>query len=186
MQQIFEGYTGTHLLAIAIGVALLVAGRKLYWLALGGIGFFLGLWAADRFLEVRSTGLELGLAFLLGILGAFLVSAAQRVAIGLGGFFVGGAVAYWTAAWLTVPFNWHPGQWLWLAAILGAIIGTCVAAILFDASLVALSSLLGALLLSRASQIGQPHESWLFLILLLIGMFAQAGRSGARRRRARA
>ncbi|MEM7352930.1 MAG: DUF4203 domain-containing protein [Acidobacteriota bacterium] len=180
MQQIFANYNGTHVLAISLGVVLLIFGRKLYWLALGGIGFFLGLWLADQVLDMRSTGLELGIGFLMGILGAYLVSAAQRVAIGLGGFVVGGAMAYWVAAWLAVPLQWQPGAWLWIAGMAGAILGTMVAALLFDASLVALSSLIGALLLSRASQIGQPHESWLFLILVLIGMMAQSGQHGRR------
>lgn len=185
MEQIFAGYNGTHLLAIGIGIALLIAGRKLYWLALGGIGFFLGLWLADQLLDMRATGLELGVGFLIGILGAFLVSAAQRVAIGLGGFFVGGALAYWVAVWLAVPLGWQAGPWLWLFSGLGAVFGTMTAAVLFDASLVALTSLLGALLLARASQIGQPHESWLFLILLMVGMVAQSGSQGRRGRRAR-
>lgn len=186
MEQIFSGYTGTHVLALAIGVALLVAGRKLYWLALGGVGFFAGLWLADRYLDIRAAGLELGLAFLVAILGAWAVSAAQRLAIALGGFFLGGAIAYWIGAWLTVPLDWNAGPWLWAVGFLGAVFGTFFAAVLFDASLIALTSFLGAILLSQASRLGPPHEGWLFLVLLLVGMVAQSGSGEREKQPARA
>ncbi len=185
MNQIFAGYTATHLLAFAVGIALLIAGRKLYWLALGGVGFFLGLWLADQVLDLRSSGLELGLGFLLGVLGAFLAAAAQRLAIGLGGFFIGGWLAYSVAAWGVATLQWPSGPWIWFAAGLGALFGTLVGSFLFEASLVALSALVGALLIAQTSHIGQPHESWLFLILLAVGMVAQSGRS-RRARKARA
>ncbi len=177
MHQILAGYTATHLLVFAVGIALLIAGRKLYWLALGGVGFFLGLWLADQILDLRSSGLELGLGFLLGVLSAFLATAAQRLAVSLGGFFIGGSLAYWVATWAVTSLHWPGGAWVWFVVVLGAIFGTLIGSVLFEASLVALTSLMGAMLIAQTSHIGQPHESWLFLILLGIGMVAQSGRS---------
>ncbi len=175
MPHFFSSYTATDLLAIAVGVALLTYGRKLFWLALGAVGFAGGIWLAAHLPELGSTGLGLGLSFLIGILGAGLAVLAQRMAIGLGGFCIGGALTYWSAAWLTVPTGWQPGPWLWIAAIFGAVFGTLFAAALFEASLLALTSLFGALLVAKASHVGPPHESWLFLILLCAGVIAQAG-----------
>ena len=126
-----------------------------------------------------SPGLELGVSFLLGILGAFLTVAAQRVAVSLGGFFIGGALAYWSGAWLTLPLDWQPGAWLWVVAIFGAIFGSMFAAVLFEASLLALTSLFGALLIAKASHVGAPHEGWLFLLLMGIGVIAQTGQQPA-------
>ena len=183
MAPILNQYTATDLLAIVLGIALLARGRKLYWIALGAAGFFGGLWLADRLPALASTGLGLGASFLIGILGAGLAIVAQRTAIGLGGFVIGGALAYWTAAWLTVPTGWQPGPWLWIAAMFGAIFGTFFAAMLFEASLLALTSLCGALLVAKASHVGPPHESWLFLILLCAGVIVQSERrrSGGKR-----
>ncbi len=186
MEQFFASITATHYFALGIGIALLFAGRKLYWLALGGVGFFMGLWLADRYLDLPSTGLELGLGFLIGILGAYLAAAAQRVAVGLGGFFIGGSLAYWTAISLVGAMHWQPGVWIWAITSFGAVIGTVLAAALFEASLVALTSLIGALLIVRMSTVGQPHETWLFLILLAIGMIAQSSSQNPPRRRRRA
>ncbi len=182
MQQFFASYTATDLFAIAVGIALLTFGRKLYWLALGAVGFFGGIWLAGRFEGLDSAGLGLGISFLIGVLGAFLAVAAQRMAIGLGGFFIGGALAYGSAAWLAVPLEWQPGPWLWIAGIFGAISGTLFAAVLFEASLLALTSLFGALLVAKASHVGPPHESLLFLILLCAGVIAQSGLRHDRRR----
>ncbi len=180
MEQIIANYTTTDLLAIGVGVALLTYGRKLYWLMLGAVGFFLGLWLADRLLEIRSTGLELGISFLIGILSAYLAVAAQRLAVGLGGFFIGGALAWWSASWVALSLSWQPGPWLAVAAILGAMLGALLAAMLFEASLLALTSLFGALLLAKSTHAGAPHEGWLFLILFCVGVIIQSGR---RRRR---
>ncbi|MCP3964616.1 MAG: DUF4203 domain-containing protein [bacterium] len=179
MDQLIPNYTGTQLLAAAVGIALVLFGRRLYWLALGGVGFFLGIWACSQFLDLGSTGLQLGVGFLLGVLGALLASAAQRVAVALGGFIIGGTIAYWTAWWLASILQWQTASWLWIVGIFGAMIGTFFAAILFDIALVALTSLIGALMVSHASQLGVPHESWLFLILVFVGMVAQG--SGKKR-----
>lgn len=184
MPQFFASYTATDLFAIAVGVALLIYGRKLYWLALGAVGFFGGIWLAGRMPGLAASGLGLGGSFLIGVLGAFLAVAAQRMAIGLGGFFIGGALAYWSAAWLAVPLGWQPGPWLWIAGIFGAISGTLFAAVLFDASLLALTALFGALLVAKASHVGPPYESLLFLILLSVGVIAQSGRHRVKRHRA--
>ena len=183
MPQFFANYNATDLFAIAVGVALLIYGRRLYWLALGAVGFFGGIWLAGRLPGLATSGLGLGGSFLIGVLGAFLAVAAQRMAIGLGGFFIGGALAYWSAAWLSVPLGWQPGPWLWLAGLFGAIFGTLFAAVLFDASLLALTALFGALLVAKASHVGPPHESLLFLILLTAGVIVQSGRYRAKHHR---
>ncbi len=176
MANFFADYTATDLLALAVGIALLTRGRKLFWLALGAVGFSAGIWFASRLPDLASTGLGLGISFLFGVLGGVLAVAAQRMAVGLGGFFIGGALAYGSAAWLTVPLGWQPGPWLWIPAILGAIFGTLFATSLFEASLLALTSLFGALLIAKASHVGPPYESLLFLILLCAGILVQSGR----------
>ncbi len=183
LESLFSQITATDAFALAVGVALLAFGRKLYWLALGAVGFFGGIWIAGQIPELESTALGLGASFLLGVAGACLAVFAQRMAIGLGGFFIGGALAYWTAAWLAVPLSWQPGPWLWLAAIAGAVLGTLVAALLFETSLVLLTSMFGALLVAKSCHVGRPYESWLFLILFFVGVIAQSGRGRRRRER---
>ena len=161
--------------AIVLGIALLTYGRKLYWLALGGIGFFLGLWISSRLLPSSSGALALGLAFLGGILGAWLAILAQKFAIGLGGFLVGGAGSFWLATEVLAPaLRFQSQVWVWVIAALGAMIGVSFAAVLFDASLIFLSSAVGALLVSSRSHLGLPQETWLFLLMLCLGVMTQS------------
>ncbi len=177
--------TATDLFAIGVGVALLAFGRRLYWLALGGVGFFSGLWLAGRFLPQSSSGLELGLGFLAGVLCAALAIAAQKLAIGITGFVFGGTSALWLTHWLDPGGRLEPSLWLALAAVVGALIGYVFASALFEAALIAFSSVVGAFLVSSRSHLEPPYEHWLFFILLLAGAVVQARRTGARARRRR-
>ncbi len=174
--------TATDLLAIGLGIALLAMGRRLYWLALGGVGFFAGLWLAGRFLHLPSSGLELGLGFLLAVLCAGLAIAAQKLAIGVAGFLFGGASALWLASWIDPGARLQPTLWLALAAAAGAVLGYIFASGLFEAALIAFSSVVGAYLVSSRSHLGPPYETWMFLILLLAGAIVQARRAGERER----
>lgn len=176
--------TATDLSAIALGIALLAFGRRLYWLALGGVGFFAGLWLAARFLQLPS-GLELGLGFLAGILCAVLAIAVQKLAVSIAGFILGGASALGLAAWLDPAGRLEPNLWLAIAAVVGALLGAVFASALFEAALIAFSAVVGAFLVSSRSHLDPPYETWTFFILLLAGAVVQARRAGARARRKR-
>lgn len=175
-----DAYTATDLLAVCVGGLLLFYGRRLYWLALGGAGFFLGLWLAIQLFDLQATPLGLGIGFLIGVLGAVLVTLAQRMAVGLAGFVVGGTVGYWLAGWIGAPLDLSPGPWIWVLAALGAVLGTFLAASLFATALVAFTSLLGAATIALASDAGAPAEGWIFLILLIVGVIVQSSRERRR------
>lgn len=183
MQEILTHLTTTDVLAIAVGAALLVFGRRLYWLALGGVGFFTGLWLAGQIFERSSSWVDLGLGFLLGIGGAVLAIFVQKLAIGIAGFVLGGASALWIASLFDPAILETPSPWLLAAGIVGAVVGGAMASTLFEASLIAFSSLAGALLIASRSHLGSPRENWLFLILLAVGFLAQSHRRRRRRQR---
>jgi hypothetical protein len=174
MQHILEHFTTTDLLAMGLGLLLVFAGRRLYWLALGGVGFYIGLALAARLFPGNTNGMELGLAFLLAIAGAVLAILAQRMAVGLGGFLLGGVGGLWLASFLAPILNIQHEMWVWLFAALGAVIGVSVAAALFDAALVLISALAGAALIASRSHLVSPQDHWLFLVLAALGLIAQS------------
>lgn len=180
MQEVLGQLGTTDVLAIAGGAALLLFGRRLYWLALGGAGFFAGLWLAGEIFERISSWVDLGLGFLLGVAGAALAIFVQKLAIGIAGFVAGGAAALWVISLFDESVLQQPSLWLLAAGIVGAVVGTALASTLFEASLIAFSSLVGALLIASRSGLGAPRESWLFVVLLAVGLLAQS----RRRRRA--
>lgn len=170
--------------AIGLGVVLLLLGRRLYWMALAGLGFLLGLWLAGHVLDLRSGWLELGLGLGAGLVCALLARVAQKIAIGIGGFVLGGAGGFWLASWFEPAAGAELGPWIWLAPLVGALLGVALARPLFEASLVAFSALAGALLITSRSHLGTTHETWVFLVLVLVGVIAQSRTDSRRRRRA--
>jgi hypothetical protein len=182
MQEALAHLNLTDVLAICVGAALLIFGRRLYWLALGGAGFFTGLWLAGQVLERSSSWVDLGLGFLFGIAGALLAIFVQKLAIGIAGFILGAASALWLASLFDPTILEQPSPWLLAAGIAGAVVGIAMASTLFEASLIAFSSLAGALLIASRSHLGPPRESWLFLVLLAVGVLAQSYRRRRRRR----
>jgi hypothetical protein len=79
------------LLVLLAGIALLLAGRRLFWLFVGVVGFFAGLRFALQVLGPRAD-LRWIVALAAGLLGIVLAIALQRLAVALAGFFVGGYV----------------------------------------------------------------------------------------------
>lgn len=182
MQSFLQQLSLTDGLVMLLGLALIVFGRRLYWMALGGLGFFFGLWLASQFLGGSTTGLELGLAFLVSILCAWFAVWAQKMAIRVGGFLLGAAGGFWLAtAVLAQAFQWRQDLSIWIVAAVGAVIGVALASMLFDAALVLITSLAGAVLMASRAGLEPPRDVWLVIILLCVGILIQSRRGGEER-----
>jgi uncharacterized membrane protein YeaQ/YmgE (transglycosylase-associated protein family) len=158
-----------------VGVALLLFGRRLFWLFLAGTGFAIGAWLSVVFLEGQSDSVKLGAALALGVLGALVAFKAQKMAVGLGGFLAGAYVgnALWTAFQFPVPG--------WVAPIVGGVVGAILLAALFNWTLIVLSSLLGAALVYQNVALAPPWPVVAFFALLVLGLSVQS-RQYARRK----
>ncbi len=180
-EQLFSELTSSDLVAFCLGGLLLLLGRKLFWLALGGVGFLAGVWLAGGVLALQSGWLELGLGLLIGIAGAFLAIFAQKIAVAVAGFVLGGGAALWIASFFESALRGQPEVLLLGIALVGAIVGAVVAPPLFEASLAAVTSVVGALLIVSGSQLNPPQETWLFVGLVVVGLMVQS--TGGDRRR---
>ena len=161
----------TSIVQIILGIALLVAGRKLFWLFVGAVGFVVGLTLATMFISSDSEVLKLVIALIAGALGAGLALAMQNLAVGLAGFLAGG---YGVLTLLNLT-NWNLGSIQWLLVIVGGIFGAILVAVLFEWALIILSSFTGATLLVQAFAFSRSWESVLIAILFIIGLAIQAG-----------
>lgn len=158
-----------------VGIALLLLGRRLFWLFLAGVGFAVGAWLSVVFLQGQSDAVKLGAAIALGVIGALVAFKAQKIAVGLGGFLAG---AYLGNA-LHVAFQFPaPG---WVAPIAGGVLGALLLAALFNWALIVLSSLLGAALIYPNVTLAEPWPILVFLVLLVFGIAIQS-RQYARRK----
>ena len=158
----------TPLLALLAGLVLLVAGRRLFWLFVGLVGFI----TVYRWFEPHWL-----LALLAGLVGIVLAIFLQRLAIAVAGFFAGG--------WFAVQFFGlhmaHPQARDLLLFVVAGVIAAILAVALFDLALVILSSLAGADLIVGAFHPRPGVAQMLLVILVLVGFAVQTG-SAARRR----
>lgn len=156
------------LLNVILGGALLVAGRKLFWLLVGTIGFLVGVAVAVRLFRASEILVVVaGLAF--GLMFALLAIFVESVAIGLAGFLGGGYVGLSIAGLLGLNSS---GMNLG-AFIVGGIIGVILIVALFEWALITISSLAGASMVVSGLGLGAGLAGPAYLALLLAGVLYQ-------------
>ena len=156
------------------GIALLIMGRKLFWLFAAVIGFLFGMTIAQQFLPGQSQTVILIVAMIIGGLGAVLAILVQKIAIGLMGFIAGGYLVYLLIP--ALPINL--GSFLWLAVIVGEIIGAVLASTMFDWALVILSSAIGASVIANHLTLPQPFPTVILIALFIAGVVIQGNIKG--------
>lgn len=171
------------LINLILGGALLIAGRKLFWLFVGAAGFVTGLQLATRFWQ-GSELLALIVGLVLGLIFALLAIFLQALVIGIAGFLIGAYVLSVLAAMLGIDLT---GGTIWIVYIIGGILGLILVSFLFDWALITLSSLAGASLITQAiSPSGAQGATGgiIFFVLFIVGVLIQG--SILRRERAAA
>jgi hypothetical protein len=155
-------------LNVLIGAGMLLAGRKLFWLLVGALGFMLGLEVAHR-IDFRSEWMLVLAALSLGALFALLAIFVETVAIGVAGFLGGGLVFLRLATLLGVEAPIVRT----VAFIVGAILGVAFVIWLFNFALIIISSAAGASMVSSGLVLTAAQRALLFLALLLTGLLVQ-------------
>lgn len=157
-----------NLINLLLGAALLLAGRKLFWLFIGIVGFITGVQLAARFWDGPEwTAIVIGIV--VGLLFALLAVFIEALAIGIAGFLVGGFVL----TTFTNSLGFTDGLLFWLFFAIGGMIGLLLVMFLFDWALIVLSSLAGASLVVQALFAEGGPGSLVFIGLFLLGLFIQ-------------
>ncbi|HEY7138707.1 MAG TPA: DUF4203 domain-containing protein [Methylomirabilota bacterium] len=153
---------------LLVGLAVLLLGRRLFWLFVGAAGFFVGLHLAPTVFGGPEWLLMVA-ALVLGIVGAVLAIVFQWLAIGLAGFAAGVEGALAAAAALGLD-----GSWLWAVTFVAGIVVAALALWLWDPVLILLSALVGAGLLAPLIPVSTAARPWIFLGLAIVGIVFQA------------
>lgn len=152
---------------VGLGFLLLVLGRKLFWLGVAVLGFFLGMAVAETLLVDQPTWVTLLMGLGAGLLGGLLAILAQRLAFAVAGFYAGAYLALSVA--VALGFGGH--RTLWFVA--GGLIGAVLAARIMDWALIALTSLVGASAIVTAGRMGPTTTALSFVGLAVVGMVVQ-------------
>jgi hypothetical protein len=158
------------LLSILFGAAVLLFGRRLFWLFVAAVGFGIGFELTPYLMQHPPQWLTLAVAIGLGLLGAVLAVILQKVAIALAGFLVGGHIA---AALLAAFVSTH-AQYSGVTFVVGGVIGALLLLALFGWALILFSSVAGAQLISSNLHLPASGATILFLGLTIIGVVVQA------------
>ena len=163
---------------ILLGLALLIAGQRLFWLFVGAMGFILGLYLATALFRGQPEWVIIVASLVLGLIGAGLARSFQQLMLVLAGFVAGGYIISSLVSLLHFNIPVNPQILFVLCGLLGA----ALVVSLFDWAVIALSSISGAALVAGNLRLGQQNMTVLFLVLVVIGIAVQAGWLQWRRR----
>ena len=158
-------------LRILVGIALLLLGRKLFWLFVGGIGFIVAMDLTLRLLPQSAPLVAIVVGLLVGVIGALLAVFIQEAAVGVAGFLAGGAIV------LSLIDLLGMGEMTvlaWVLVVVGAVIGLALTLALLEWALIVLSSLSGAGLVAQAIDVTPPLALVVFAVALVVGIIVQA------------
>jgi hypothetical protein len=154
------------ILSAFVGFAILILGRQLFWVSVAGLGFILGMNYSVQYFQ-GSPEIILITSLAAGIVGAILGYALQRAAAGLIGFLAG----WYLTTLLLNTIDLNIGEYAIILIVLGGLIGVGLISLLFDWSLILLSSLAGAAIITMSFQ--SQYRILVFIILSALGLIIQ-------------
>ncbi len=154
---------------LILGAILLVAGRRLFWLLVGALGFVIGVTLATRFFQGNQLTMILA-GLVLGIIFALLAIFLESIAIGIAGFVGGGYVLMSLADMLGLDPG---GVTTWIIFVVGGILGVILVALLFNWALITISSLAGASMIIAAFGLTAATAGLIYLGLVIAGVLIQ-------------
>jgi hypothetical protein len=164
------------ILRLLLGCIVLLAGRNVFWLFVGIIGFLVGASLAETWIGPRPFFIVVAVAIGCGILGAVLAVVYERVAFALAGFL---AMVYFLLA-LSVEFGIGPVPAE--LVIVGGLLGALLAALVMDWAIIVLSSLAGATLVVSTFAASPVLDAAVLAMLTAIGIVVQYSILAGRRR----
>jgi hypothetical protein len=154
---------------VLLGLALLLAGRKLFWVFMGVVGFIAGYGAAMMLLTDQTGWTPVLIALGSGILGIVIARLLQKLAVVAAGFIAGAYIGYFVVH----DLGWAAAIAPWVLALICGVAGAVFLSLLFDWALIMLTSLAGAAIVAQAPDVSSLARSLLFLCLLGIGLIIQ-------------
>ena len=170
-------HSSLTIISLLVGIALLLFGRRLFWLFVAALGFAIGLELAPYLSHNPPLWLSLLLSLGLGLAGALLALLLQKLAIAIAGFLAGGSIA----VALVAAFLANSAHYSAITFVIGGIIGALLLVALFDWALIIFSAIEGARLITGGIHLPSTGTTILLVVLALFGIMVQA--SMFRRRR---
>ncbi len=150
----------------AMGLVILFAGRRLFWLFVCVAGFASGLQAAPLLLGTQPFWMVWGVGLVCGLIGALLAFFYQKAAIIVGGFLAG---VFLSLHLLPVTTT----ETVALIRIGCGIAGAIALFLVFDWTLIVLSAMIGAGLVIDGVGRPLPYALLFYIVLCAVGIVVQ-------------
>lgn len=155
-------------LAVTLGVLLLLAGRKLFWVFIATAGFFVGMSFGGLFFAGHQHWVIFLVALVTGLIGALVALFAQRAAFALAGFYAGIHITFL----LTSTAGLY--EMSVLLSVVGGVAGLVLAIAFTDWAIIILSSIVGAGIIIDALDPARAMGLLVFVVLVPAGIFFQS------------
>ena len=154
---------------LILGFLLVFAGRTMFWLCVGAVGFLVGVQSVT-YLGLSTTDLTgLLISIGCGLLGIVLAVAFEWLMVVFGVGFLGGGYLLMSI----FPPTIGQESYSWLIFVVGGIVGLCLMVIVFDWTLIMISSLLGSTLIVNAFHGTVGFRELLFVGCMVLGISVQ-------------
>jgi hypothetical protein len=156
-----------QIIIIILGIAVLLFGRKLFWLYVAALGFLVGVELISIVSPSEPAWVLIIGGLAAGLIGSVLAIFFQRVAFGLAGFFAGAYLG---------PLIVHTtgmGVQSIIAFVVGGLVGAIAALLLMNWAIIVFSSFVGAAAIVTQLPLGQRALGLVFIALVIIGIIVQ-------------
>lgn len=158
------------LVEILLGIALLLAGRRLFWVTVAAVGFVHGFEMGTLIFPAPAEPAAWLFGLAGGLIGAVLAIFLQSLAAGVAGFLGAGYVI----SNLLYGAHWMGAEFSWAIYIVGGVAGFIIVVLFLDWALVILSSWIGATLILQSVDLNIQPRLVMTAILLTVGIAVQA------------
>ncbi|MEN6435542.1 MAG: DUF4203 domain-containing protein [Anaerolineaceae bacterium] len=152
------------------GSALVLFGRKLYWLVVGLLGFIGGLLLVNKLFDGMNGTTQMLIALGIGVLGAAFTLLIQKVALSVAGFAAGGYIALSGIRLLNLDI----GNWSWILIVACGLLGILLVVRIFGWALTLLSSLCGAMIIVQTINLDGVMAIITVGVIFLFGVLVQS------------
>lgn len=159
---------------VLVGLALILFGRKLFWLFVGVVGFLAGMRFGEELVKGQPEIVIIAIAIGIGLLAALLAIVLQRVAVALAGGLAGGMLAMQIAVMLGA----NADSFGWIFFVAGAVLAAILVSVVFDWALIVLSALIGASIISDVLPFDHTAQLISLIALFVVGAIVQSRISG--------
>ncbi len=168
LERLGDQFAATPWVGLAVGVVVLLFGRRLFWLLVTAVGLLAGFAFAQHFFAQAQAWVALAVGVAAGLVAIAVVRFVQKLAVALAAFLVGGYAALWLVSNLAAMavVGTAVGEFApWVVFLIGGAVAALFGQLFFRLALIVVSSIAGAFLIVQSLPL-EPRWTALALVAL--------------------